>query len=88
VQGDVGGCWQHGEPVNSQAVGEPSQAWALCQPHAFKKQIVKIIRIEGTDEEGVTEVWAHIQAASGFIDLDTPISRATSLKWRIRAAGR
>lgn len=53
----------------------------------FKKQIVKIIRNEGTDEEGVTEVWAHIQAASGFIDLDTPISRATSLKWRIRRRG-
>lgn len=40
---------------------------------SFKKEIVKIIRNEGQDTEEIVEVWAHIQAKSGFFDLATPV---------------
>ena len=39
----------------------------------FHKEIVKVIRNEGTDSEETAEVWAHVQADAGFFDLDAPI---------------
>lgn len=36
-----------------------------------KRQIVRIVRDEGTPEESSTEVWAHIQETSGFFDPGT-----------------
>lgn len=39
----------------------------------FPTEVVKIIHNEGTDDEQVTEVDAHIQPESGFFNVDTPI---------------
>lgn len=36
-----------------------------------KRQIVLIVRNEGTQQESSTEVWAHIQETSGFFDPGT-----------------
>ena len=39
----------------------------------FPTETVQIIHAEGTDEEETFEIVAHIQPASGFFDVDTPI---------------
>ena len=36
-----------------------------------RRQVVRIVRDEGTPEESSTEVWAHIQETSGFFDPGT-----------------
>jgi hypothetical protein len=59
-------------PRPTQSQGRPSPGTFLSRM-PFHKEIVKVIRNEGTDSEETAEVWAHVQADAGFFDLDTPI---------------
>lgn len=60
-------------PFPTSRSGRPARRGGFLSRSPFPTETVRIIHLEGTVDEVVTEVVAHIQPRSGFFDVDAPV---------------